>query len=333
MLNQIKKLKAYSVIISVALCSCLRGQQYHFSQYFASPLSVNPALTGYYDGNIRLTSVYRNQWAGDNNPFTTISASAETKIFQSSTTGKLGIGLMLNSDRSNNNALTVNTATLSIAYNLPLDAEENVTLGVGLQEDFTQKKIDPFNLTFESQFVSGGFNPSIITPDMSKANTTSYFGTNAGLMLNVKTNETDKIYIGAALYHANQPKMNLLDTLFRQPPMFTVNAGTRFSLSTYSHLQLSTIYSIQQQASETLVGGIGIFDIDDNKSFQIGTWYRLGDAIIPYIGLLWEGFELGLSYDVTISQLTSSNLRNSFELSLRFNQPDNSAAKKKIPWY
>lgn len=333
MLNNIKNLKAFGVIILIGFCNYLNAQQYHFSQYFSSPLSVNPALTGYFDGNLRLTSVYRNQYAGDNNPFTTVSASAETKILQNTTLGKLGIGLMINSDRSNNNALSTNTASFSIAYNLPLDAEGNVELGVGLQEDFTQKKIDPYNLTFESQFVSGGFNPSIITPEMSKANTTSYLGTNAGIVLNVKTSQTDKIYIGAALYHANQAKMNLLDAIFKQPALFTLNAGTRFSLSSSAHLQLSTIYSIQQKASEALVGGIGIFDIDDDKSFQVGGWYRLKDAIIPYVGLIWQGYEIGLSYDVTTSQLTSSKIKNSFELSLKFNKPDNSINKKLVPWY
>lgn len=330
----IKKIKVFSLFFLLLYCSGLNAQQYHFSQYFASPLSVNPALTGYFDGNMRLTSVYRNQWAGDNNPFTTIAASAETKLFQKTAIGKFGIGLLLNSDRSNNNALTVNNATLSIAYNLPLDADENIELGVGFQEDYSQRRINPYNLSFESQFVSGGFNPSILTPEMTKASTTSYFGTNAGLMLNVKTSQTDKIYFGAAIYHANQPKINLLDSLFRQPSLLTFNAGTRFSVSTSFHIQLSTIYSVQQQSSETLLGGIGIFDIDEQKTFQFGGWYRLNDAIIPYVGLSWNGIEFGLSYDVTISTLAKNgNLKNSIEFSLRFNQPSNSQLKKLIPWY
>ena len=332
-MKKISLFKFCYAFISVLVSSYSYAQQYHFSQYFSSPLSVNPALTGYYDGNVRVTSVYRNQWGQDNNPFITISASGESKLFQNSTAGKLGIGLMVNSDRSNNNALAINTGTISIAYNLPLDAEENVELGVGLQADYTQKKINPYSLNFESQFVVSGFNSSIITPEMSKANSSAYFGANTGLMLNVKISPTDKIYVGAALYHANQPKVNLFDTLYRQPCLYVLNAGARFSLSDQSHIQLSSIYSAQQQASEALVGGVGVFDIDDTKSFQIGGWYRLKDAIIPYVALSWEGFELGLSYDVTTSQLTQSMLKNSFELSLKFNTPDNSAVKKRIPWY
>jgi hypothetical protein len=39
-----------------------KGQDIHFSQYYASPLSLNPANTGNYDGDWRLMNSYRQQW-------------------------------------------------------------------------------------------------------------------------------------------------------------------------------------------------------------------------------------------------------------------------------
>ena len=41
----------------------LNSQDIHFSQFYMSPLNLNPAMTGVMNGNIRLTGNYWNQWA------------------------------------------------------------------------------------------------------------------------------------------------------------------------------------------------------------------------------------------------------------------------------
>ncbi|MBP5582449.1 MAG: type IX secretion system membrane protein PorP/SprF, partial [Bacteroidales bacterium] len=38
------------------------SQEIHFSQFYASPLSINPANTAWYDGNLRVNAMYRTQW-------------------------------------------------------------------------------------------------------------------------------------------------------------------------------------------------------------------------------------------------------------------------------
>src|SRR5687767_12885245 len=51
--------------------NCL-AQDIHFSQYYASPLSLNPAYTGDYKGDWRLMNSYRHQWRSTfNTPYTT----------------------------------------------------------------------------------------------------------------------------------------------------------------------------------------------------------------------------------------------------------------------
>ncbi|HEY8915865.1 MAG TPA: type IX secretion system membrane protein PorP/SprF, partial [Chitinophaga sp.] len=50
----------------VLLFAALQGtaQDLHFSQFFNSPLTTNPANTGFIpDGNYRVGINYRNQWA------------------------------------------------------------------------------------------------------------------------------------------------------------------------------------------------------------------------------------------------------------------------------
>src|SRR6185437_7654822 len=54
-----------------------------FSQFFASPLSLNPALTGKFNGSVRVAGNYRNQWPQINNAFITSTVSIDGNILGS----------------------------------------------------------------------------------------------------------------------------------------------------------------------------------------------------------------------------------------------------------
>ena len=56
------------------------AQDPHFSQFFASPLTLNPALTGKFDGTLRAAGNYRNQWPAFNNVYTTSTLSVDFSI-------------------------------------------------------------------------------------------------------------------------------------------------------------------------------------------------------------------------------------------------------------
>jgi len=55
--------KVIILLLSLLLTPTLKSQDFHFSQFFAGPLNLNPALTG----SSELTRVginYRKQWPG-----------------------------------------------------------------------------------------------------------------------------------------------------------------------------------------------------------------------------------------------------------------------------
>src|ERR1700712_3413113 len=78
-----------------------------FSQFFSSPLSLNPALTGKFNGQLRVAGNYRNQWPQINNAFITETVSVDGNILN----GKLaegdawGVGLLAMSDKTANGIL------------------------------------------------------------------------------------------------------------------------------------------------------------------------------------------------------------------------------------
>ena len=71
-----------SICLTLALCAS--AQDPNFSQFFASPLTLNPALTGKFDGVYRVAGNYRNQWPTINNAFRTYTASFDMGILKNS---------------------------------------------------------------------------------------------------------------------------------------------------------------------------------------------------------------------------------------------------------
>ena len=61
-------------------------------------------------------------------------------------------------------------------------------------------------------------------------------------------------------------------------------------------------------------------------SFYLGSWYRYGDAIIPYVGFEWSKAQLGVSYDANLSGFSpATNGNGAMEISLIFNGAINKA--------
>jgi hypothetical protein len=106
-----------------------------------------------------------------------------------------------------------------------------------------------------------------------------------------------------------------------------MSAGGYFPLSPTGILHISGLQMFQGGASETMIGGAYQFiadpDADKPTSFYAGTWIRLNDAIIPYLGLEFSDFRLGMSYDYNTSSLKTASLnRGGIEISLIYiNRP------------
>ena len=166
------------------------AQDPNFSQFFASPLTLNPALTGKFNGDLRLAGNYRNQWPTINNAFTTYTVSADLNILQDriSEIDQFGVGAMAFSDQSGNGILKNNYLGLSTAYHKGLDENGYNQIGAGFQATYVNKRLDITNLKFEDQLTSLGFTG--VTSEVFSANqiSLSYLDVNAGILLNGTSN-------------------------------------------------------------------------------------------------------------------------------------------------
>lgn len=314
------------IFISVTFCLTLafaHAQDPHFSQFYASPLSLNPALTGRFDGNFRLAANYRNQWPTINNAFTTGTASIDMPVLMNRLPefDTWGVGLIALSDQSGNKILRNNYAGISTAYSKGLDEDGLHQLAIGFQGIYANKRLDVSLADFEDELTSFGFTgitSEVFNNDQVVVN---YFDLNAGILYTGSTNGYNNYYFGVSMYHLNRPKESFLGGNYYLQPRLTLHGGGYAPIDEAKTIHASIMHQRQAGATETILGGAVSINIngEEEKPTAIygGMWYRIGDAIIPYVGLEIQNFRFGFTYDVNSSSLrTASNSKGGTEMSL-----------------
>lgn len=320
-----KLLLLFITIISFAKA---HAQDPHFTQFFASPLTLNSAFTGKFDGTIRVAGNYRNQWPTINRAYNTKALSIDFPILQGSIAeiDRLGVGIQGYSDQSADGAVKFNYASGSAAFHKGLSENGYDQLGAAFQVTYANMQINSSKLKFEDQLTSLGFTG--VTSEIFNNSTLSrkYIDVNAGVLYTGSKTDQDNYYAGISLYHINKPKQSFTGGFYELAPRATIHAGGYFPSGTTGTIHLSAMYSSQAKASETVFGGAYQFRLTEEEnptSFYAGAWYRVKDAIAPYVGLEFGTLRLGMTYDVNMSDLkTASNSRGGFEISLIYiNRP------------
>lgn len=316
--------------ITMLLTQCVAAQDPHFSQFFSSPLTLNPAFTGKFDGTLRVAGNYRNQWPTINQAYQTGTLSVDFPILKNyiAPNDTWGVGLMGYTDKSASGAVNFNYFSASTAYHKGLDEEGYHQLGLGFQATYANMLIKTQDLKFEDQLTSTGFTG--VTSEVFSGSTlkSNYMDVNAGILYTGSTSDKNNFYAGVSIYHITRPKQQFTGALYLLSPRTTFHAGGYFPVSDMITLHLTALHTTQAKANETVVGGALQFAVGDPLapkpvSFYAGSWMRLKDAMIPYVGLEFSDFRLGVTYDVNTSSLkTGSNSRGGFEISLIYiNRP------------
>ncbi|MFT3826972.1 MAG: PorP/SprF family type IX secretion system membrane protein [Chitinophagaceae bacterium] len=334
--------KLFLTVILGALLQNAVAQDPNFSQFFVSPLTLNPALTGKFNGNFRVAGNYRDQWPAISKAFVTSTLSVDMPILRNkiSELDTWGVGIMAMTDKTANGILSTNMISLTTAYHKGIDEDGLQQIGVGFQATYNTKRLDGTKLNFENEMDQyGGWTiPSGESIDNREINL-SYFDVSIGALYNGSTDGYNNYYLGASLYHVNKPKESFSnDVFYTLNPRVTVHAGGSIPIGDRTRtVYLSALFSRQAAANNIVAGGaVGFLvnnDEDNPTNFFAGAWTRfnnVNDAIIPYLGLEFGSFRLGASYDVNISSLkTASQSRGGIEISLIYiNRP---AGSKGIP--
>ncbi len=299
------------------------AQGLHFSQFYNSPLSTNPANTGFIpDADYRVGVTYRNQYSSIMDvPYTTYSAFGDVQLFRDRLeNGWVGVGGYLMGDKAGTGALTSTKAYGSVAYHQLLGYSS--LLSAGFNIGYVNKRIDPTRLKFPDQF-DGKFFDGQIATSVQLANTSvSYLDVQAGL--NYAYFPTEEVYINAgySLMHANKPSESFFSDKTAQgeiPFRHTAFVNAILKVADNVIINPNVYYSNQANATEIVGGLTANYNLSEGGTAQLigGLYYRYKDAIIPVAGFETNNLIITASYDVTTSSLSSfNNGRGAAEISI-----------------
>ena len=330
-----KILSFFALFISVSS----QAQDPHFSQFFASPLTLNPAFTGKFNGTTRLAINYRNQWPTINTAFRTGTASLDFGILPNRIPeyDQFGVGIMGMYDENGAGVMKNSYMSGSLAYHKGLDENGYHQLGAGFSTTYAQRRLDVSKLDLEDELTALGFTG--VTSDFFASNSgflnINYVDVNAGFLYSGATTDYNNFYLGLSLYHINKPKVSFQGANFLLNPRFTVHGGGYFPVADATTVFVSALHQQQAGANETVFGGAVGFtvnsDYENATEVYGGVWARLNDAIIPYIGLETGNFRFGVTYDVNTSRLSAASKRQGgIELSLIYIKKHLDPNRKKL---
>lgn len=321
----------------MALSEATNAQDVHFTQYFTSPMTLNPGLTGLTQSDYRLAANYRTQWGSVNNtPYTTGTVSYDMASLrgQFENGDYLGFGVLGLYDRAGTGLLTNITIGLSAAYHKAFGVDKQHTVSFGIQGSLVQKSIDQSKLTTEDMYDVGRGTFSLTSRDNIVNKDLTYPDFAAGLLYSGRISEHAMLFGGASIYHLTQPNESFLGDDHKIHRRIAAYAGSQMDLNERTVLYISALFQSQGPNTEVVGGGAVGFVLNPgyDKEFQkasifyLGSWYRYGDAILPYIGFEWSKAQLGLSYDANLSGFTpATNGNGALEISLIFNGSVNRA--------
>jgi type IX secretion system PorP/SprF family membrane protein len=299
----------------------VKAQDFHYSQFYAAPLYLNPALTGSTELS-RVGVNYRKQWPGLAQDFSAYSAYFDHYSYDLNS----GMGIAVNSFRESN--MNISTSDVSLFYSYKLQLADAWAFCFGGQASLVQRNATLDNLIFGDQIdlFSRSVTPTTID-QIPEFDPYSYLDLGFGALV---TGES--FWLGAAAHHINQPNLsyypnNEIDYL---PVKWGMHGGVNIPVGSGYYWdsdfdnQASFLLSYKKQGPfqqfdiggqlmyRNVIGGIsyrgipGVRDMPNHDSF------------IFLLGLtLDNGIVVGYSYDFMVSNI-GSQAKGAHEISLRY---------------
>lgn len=303
------------------LLSCLLGfhnlnfaQDVHYTQYSFLPILQNPASAGFFNGNMRFSAIYRNQWLTVPVNYNSIGFSYDLNFLENFRTGsKAGLGLNFYFDQAGDSKFQTLHLMIPLAYHIYFPIGNNkLKFSLAAEGGFQYKSLSTEELYYDSQFNGEVF-------DKNAPNNENFTNLNilnmdigAGVNFEFETDNEVKIGLGFAVKHLNDAKESFINSNLKPSlrKRFVVPVYTIIPINNTWDINLSYLFNLQNKSQEHLAGvllgyyleNVGVY----KKKINFGAFYRVNDA--PSIVIQYEtnNFKTGLSYDITTSKFAKA---------------------------
>ena len=336
LITRVKQLFFIALVAAFLPTQTTQAQDVHFSQFYASPLTLNPALTGLFPGHCRFVANYRDQWWTwvSHTFYTTYSASFEIKALASKdyfqrSGDVLAFGGVLVTDRTAQNqshfGLSHLKAMGSMGYHKKLS--DNDYLGIGFQAGYVQKGTigDPILPSYYD-------NECKYYPDRCRGNTQmgweptqsfGYMDLQGGLIYYrfFDNGILNSIFAGGSAFHILEPKESFgMNNEWKIHRRYIGHAGATVEVGSNWYVLPNFIW-MQQGTTKEILAGAYLMKTDflPNVDIYGGVWSRLVDAVYPMIGFQSGPWRFGANYDITYSKAVPANrYKGAIELSMQY---------------
>jgi type IX secretion system PorP/SprF family membrane protein len=291
----------------------------HFSQFLYSPLTLNPALTGNFNGRYRLGFNHREQWRAISAPFQTTGLWGDARNVLN--IKNVNTGLSFYYDQAGTSEYNTVQFSVPLSYRFKLSSDSIHSINLGVQPSFNFQSINTDALTTDAQWNGRKHEPELPTGENFQNTNYSYFDLALGFTYNLEYRKS-QWYFGAAAYNLFQPKAHFLTSDAAQlPTRYNFHAGGKVKLNDKWFLTPGAVYSRQKKFNELVFGTEFNYMLNPApykyRVLFLGLWDRGIDAGITNVGMYYNSWRFALSYDVNYSQLRSaSNYRGGWELSI-----------------
>ncbi|MGB1315520.1 MAG: PorP/SprF family type IX secretion system membrane protein [Chitinophagales bacterium] len=288
----------------------LTAQDVHFSQYYASPLTLNPALTGKFNGLYRVTAIYRDQWRNiqqqKSNTFMTPSLSVDFSLLKDKLKNSaLGVGAVVTYDKVG--AFNTIDVGANVAYHLGLDKKGKVHIALGFQGLYSNRRLDP-DFKFEDEIVG---NLTTSPDDNLNTDAKHVFDLGAGMLVDAQIGKATTLYGGYSANHILTPKDDFIDNPtgasdYKTPLRHVVHVGAEIEIKKTMIIP-GLLFQTTANTNEINFGVTAGYKIIEkpkkNTSVFLGAWYRLneGGALIAKAGIDFENFRITGAYDIGLA--------------------------------
>lgn len=341
------------LLTAISFAFRLDAQDPRFSQFYATPLQLNPAMAGVFEGSFRLTANYRELYSSvlGKDAFRTISAGLDFRNKVGRSGDFYGLSFSMLRDEVGISNFNRFQGHIGASYLKQLDGSRyrsnDQYLIAGAQIGVGQRGFDWGRLWFSNQFNTGQAFIDYGTDsgeDFSRRETNLFLDFNAGLMWYAVLDDNASIYVGGAMHHLNKPNISFIETADEiLHTKWVGHAGGEIPFTQQFSLLPAVAVMGQHKGLSAALGANVRYTNRDWKEIAVraGAWAHVAnsldngvllDAIAVTTVLEMDRWNLGLSYDVTTSILSAANnSRGAFELSFIYVQPSQSRIRVNCP--
>lgn len=313
------------------------GQDFHLTQEFESPLTLNPATAGMQTQALRAHLQQRTQWRQvATKPYLTEVLSYDQPY------GGFGVGAYIMNNTAGAGRLNEFHFLPNIAYMIT-ERNDQYHISTGVQFGFIHKSLNMDRLSFEDQYnpLTGTFEETWSNNEPVIQTSETLFDLNFGAhFYTMETLAPFKkktagasafpLYAGLSAFHLTQPKEKFLGgdgVLYRK---WVGYAGGLYKFHEDFGVEANVMYMRQAKNNDLVMSAIVYYKMQRNSDqyfLMLGPQFRWKDAAIVFLGCVYEDFRVGLTYDINVSKLKYySRYRGGFEFSVTYTRPTKAIA-------